>query len=189
LPIRAISLKLAQWEGLGLTREIDRLESTAHSGRARIVTFVIVLAIVAVMTHSSAVTAQDEDYLATPTPAPWQSPSAETIAQGKADFNNHCAPCHSESGKGNGPELKVIPDIKPKDLTMITAHNGGVFPYREVEDTIDGRKTIPGHKRFDMPFWGVNFQQQGQEFTPASDAQARKRIDAIVDYVATLQQP
>jgi hypothetical protein len=64
-----------------------------------------------------------------------------------------------------------------------------VFPYREVEDTIDGRKVIPSHKRFDMPFWGVNFQQQGQEFTPASEAQARKRIDAIVDYIATLQHP
>jgi mono/diheme cytochrome c family protein len=189
LLIRAISLKLAQREGFGLTREINRLESTAHSGHARIVTLAIVLAIAAVMTRSPAVTAQEEDYLATPTPTPWQSPSAETIAQGKADFNKHCAPCHSESGKGNGPELKVIPDIKPKNLTTIAARNGGVFPYREVEDIIDGRKMIPGHKRFDMPFWGVNFQQQGQEFTTASEAQARKRIDAIVDYVATLQQP
>jgi mono/diheme cytochrome c family protein len=142
-----------------------------------------------VMTFSSRAFGQDEDYLSTPTPAPWQSPTAETIAQGKADFNKHCAPCHSESGKGNGPELKVIPDIKPKDLTTIAAQNGGVFPYRYVEDTIDGRKLTPAHKRFDMPFWGVNFQQQGQEFTPASEARAKQRIDAIVDYVATLQQP
>jgi len=149
----------------------------------------IVLMAGTVMTFSSRSFAQDEDYLATPAPSPWQSPSAESIAQGKADFNKHCAPCHSENGKGNGPELKVIPDIKPKDLTTIAAQNGGVFPYRDVEDTIDGRKLTPAHKRFDMPFWGVNFQQQGQEFTPASEAQARKRIDAIVDYIATLQQP
>jgi mono/diheme cytochrome c family protein len=137
---------------------------------------------------SSRVFAQGEDYLATPTPAPWPSPSAQAIAQGKADFNKHCAPCHSENGKGNGPEVKVIPGIKPKDLTTITARNGGVFPYQEVEDTIDGRKIIPSHKRFDMPFWGVNFQQAGHEFTSASEVQARKRIDAIVDYIATLQQ-
>ena len=160
----------------------------SYAGRARIVAFAIIVA-ATMMTCPSGSYAQDEDYLATPTPAPWQSPSAEMLAQGKADFNKHCAPCHSESGKGNGPELKVIPDIKPKDLTTIAARNGGVFPYREVEDTVDGRKMIPGHKRFDMPFWGVNFQQQGQEFTSASEAQARKRIDAIVDYVATLQQP
>jgi mono/diheme cytochrome c family protein len=132
---------------------------------------------------------QDEDYLSTPTPAPWQSPNAETIAQGKVDFDKHCAPCHSESGKGNGPEVKVIPGIKPKDLTTIAARNGGVFPYQEIEDTIDGRKIIPSHKRFDMPFWGVNFQQPGQEFTSESEAKAKKRIAAIVDYVATRQQP
>src|SRR5438874_110893 len=120
--------------------------------------------------------AQGEDYLATPTPAPWQSPTTQQLAQGKADFLRYCAPCHSASGKGNGPEVKVIPDIKPKDLTKIEVHNGGVFPYREVENTIDGRKIIPSHKRFDMPFWGVNFQQQGQEFTPESEAKARVRI-------------
>ena len=143
----------------------------------------------AIMTFPSDAVAQDQDYLSTPTPAPWQSPSAEMIAQGRADFNKHCAPCHSEDAKGNGPELKVIPGIKPKDLTTIAAQNGGVFPYRDVESTIDGRKLVPSHKRLDMPFWGVNFQKSGQEFTPASEAQARKRIDALVDYVATLQRP
>jgi mono/diheme cytochrome c family protein len=156
---------------------------------ARIAGLVMALLVSNAMMLSPPASAQDEDYLATPTPAPWRSPSAEMIAQGRADFNKHCAPCHSENGKGNGPELKVIPGIKPANLTTIAARNGGVFPFREVEDTIDGRKIIPSHKRFDMPFWGVNFQQQGQEFTPASEAKARKRIDAIVDYIATLQQP
>ncbi|HKV54761.1 MAG TPA: cytochrome c [Candidatus Binataceae bacterium] len=133
--------------------------------------------------------AQDEsDYLATPTPAPWRTPTAEEITQGKADFIKHCAPCHSASGKGNGPEVKVIPGIKPKDLTKIAVHNGGVFPYQQVEDIIDGRKVIPSHKRFDMPFWGVNFQQQGREFTSASELKAKERIDAIVGYIATIQE-
>jgi mono/diheme cytochrome c family protein len=163
--------------------------SIRQRGPARITILVFALLVANLMLQSSITIAQEEDYLSTPTPAPWRSPSAETIAQGKVDFNKHCAPCHSESGKGNGPELKVIPGIKPKDLTTIAAQNGGVFPYRDVEDTIDGRKAIPSHKRFDMPFWGVNFQQQGQEFTPTSEAEARKRIDAIVDYIATLQQP
>jgi mono/diheme cytochrome c family protein len=168
---------------------MKRSKSICYLGCARIIGFAIILLAANVMVLSSRASAQDEDYLATPTPAPWQSPSAETIAQGRADFNKLCAPCHSESGKGNGPELKVIPGIKPKNLTTIAARNGGVFPFRDVEDTIDGRKVIPSHKRFDMPFWGVNFQQQGQEFTSTSEAKTRKRIDAIVDYIATLQQP
>jgi mono/diheme cytochrome c family protein len=170
-------------------RRMKRFKSIQCLSYARIVGLGIVLLPASVITLSSRLSAQEEDYLATPAPAPWQSPSAETVAQGKADFNKHCAPCHSESGKGNGPELKVIPGIKPKDLTTIAARNGGVFPFREVEDTIDGRKVIPSHKRYDMPFWGVNFQRQGQEFTPSSETQARKRIDAIVNYVATLQRP
>jgi mono/diheme cytochrome c family protein len=156
---------------------------------ARVVGVAPALLVAVLLGLASPAAAQNEDYLSTPTPAPWQSPSAAMMAQGRADFNKHCAPCHSESGKGNGPELKIIPGIKPKDLTRIAAQNGGVFPYRDVEDTIDGRKIIPSHKRFDMPFWGVNFQQQGQEFTTASEAEARQRIDAIVDYIATLQQP
>ncbi|MBV8453100.1 MAG: c-type cytochrome [Deltaproteobacteria bacterium] len=168
---------------------MKRLKLIWYPRYARIVSIAIVLMAANAMVLSSRASAQDEDYLATPKPAPWQSPSAETIAQGRADFNKHCAPCHSENAKGNGPELKVIPGIKPKDLTKIAVHNGGVFPFQDVEDTIDGRKLVPGHKRFDMPFWGVNFQQPGQEFSPASESQAKKRIDAIVDYVATLQQP
>src|ERR1700677_463599 len=37
----------------------------------------------------------------------------ENPTSGKEDFLNHCAPCHGDNGKGNGPELKVLPDIHP----------------------------------------------------------------------------
>jgi len=112
----------------------------------------------------------------------------ENPTSGKADFMNHCAPCHGDNGKGNGPELKVLPDIHPSDLTKITLRNGGVFPTQKVADMVDGRKAIPSHKRFDMPFWGVNFQQEGKEFTPESEARAKARIDALVAYVQSIQQ-
>jgi len=112
----------------------------------------------------------------------------ENPVSGKADFMNHCAPCHGDNGKGNGPELKVLPDIHPSDLTKITLRNGGVFPTQKVADMVDGRKAIPSHKRFDMPFWGVNFQQEGKEFTPESEARAKARIDALVAYIQSIQQ-
>lgn len=114
--------------------------------------------------------------------------SAEHPVSGKQDFMNHCAPCHGTDGKGNGPELKVLPDIHPSDLTSITLKNGGVFPRQKVADMVDGRKAIPSHKRFDMPFWGVNFQQEGKEFTPESEAKAKARIDALVNYVESIQR-
>jgi mono/diheme cytochrome c family protein len=112
----------------------------------------------------------------------------ENPTSGKEDFMNHCAPCHGDNGKGNGPELKVLPDIHPSDLTKITLRNGGVFPTQKVADMVDGRKAIPSHKRFDMPFWGVNFQQEGKEFTPESEARAKARIDALVTYIQSIQQ-
>lgn len=145
--------------------------------------FTLAILIVAAATMVGGLTfAQDQ-----PTPTPVPSPTAEQLAAGKADFIKHCAPCHSENGKGNGPEVKMIPGIKPADLTKIAMSNGGVFPFQSVEDTIDGRKAIPSHKRFDMPFWGVNFQQEGSEFTSASEAKAKARIDAIVFYIEELQ--
>ena len=114
--------------------------------------------------------------------------SEEHPVSGKQDFMNHCAPCHGDDGKGHGPELKVLPDIHPSDLTKISMKNGGVFPRQKVVDMVDGRKAIPSHKRFDMPFWGVNFQQEGKEFTPESEAKAKARIDALVAYVESIQR-
>jgi mono/diheme cytochrome c family protein len=128
--------------------------------------------------------AQEES---TASPPAQPSPTAAQIAAGKADFMKHCAPCHGENAMGHGPQVNVIPGIKPADLTKISAKNGGMFPFQKVEDTIDGRKKIPSHERFDMPFWGVNFQEEGKEFTPASEAKAKARTDAIVDYIETIQ--
>lgn len=140
--------------------------------------FALILAICAC--GSTAARAQDSDV--------YHPASEEHPQSGKQDFMNHCAPCHGTDGKGNGPELKVLPDIHPSDLTSITLKNGGVFPRQKVVDMVDGRKAIPSHKRFDMPFWGVNFQQEGKEFTPESEAKAKARIDALVAYVESIQR-
>lgn len=107
---------------------------------------------------------------------------------GKQDYMKYCAGCHGSDGKGNGPDLYVLPGIKPPDLTLLSKENAGVFPTDKVEATIDGRKLIPSHKRFDMPFWGVNLQEKGKEFTPESEAKVKKRIADIARYIETIQQ-
>ncbi len=118
----------------------------------------------------------------------WRADFALGQDAGKRDYTDECAQCHGADGKGKGSLLYVVPGIKPPDLTVLSKRHGGVFPFQEVEDTIDGRKGIPSHERFDMPFWGVRLQQEGKEFTPASDAQVKARIDAVVKYVESLQQ-
>ncbi len=114
--------------------------------------------------------------------------SEDHPASGKQDFMKHCAPCHGANGRGHGPEVNLIPDLHPPDLTVLAMKNGGVFPAKKIADTIDGRKSIPSHKRFDMPFWGVNFQQEGKEFSPRSEALAKARIAALVGYIRTIQR-
>jgi mono/diheme cytochrome c family protein len=115
--------------------------------------------------------------------------ATKSLAQdtGKQDFVKHCAGCHGTDGKGHGPDLYILAGVKPSDLTQLSKKNGGVFPTDEVKDTIDGRKTIPSHKRFDMPFWGVDFQRAGKEFTPESEAKVKQRIDNLVYYIETIQ--
>jgi mono/diheme cytochrome c family protein len=144
------------------------------------ITFGLALVLAAGLCGSTAALAQSSDV--------YHPASEENPASGKEDFMNHCAPCHGDNGKGNGPELKVLPDIHPTDLTKISLKNGGVFPTQKVMDMVDGRKVIPSHKRFDMPFWGVNFQQEGKEFTPESEARAKARIEALVDYIKSIQK-
>jgi mono/diheme cytochrome c family protein len=145
-------------------------------------------AFIAAMTATLGLTlpvfAQDEAV-----PSQQQSPQGATqVAAGKADFVKHCVPCHGNDAKGHGPEVNLIPGIKPADLTKMSKKNGGVFPFQDVEDTIDGRKKIPSHERFDMPFWGVNFQESGKEFSGESEAKSKARIDAIMAYIETIQE-
>jgi mono/diheme cytochrome c family protein len=107
---------------------------------------------------------------------------------GKQDYLENCAGCHGTDGKGHGPDLYIVPGIAPANLTMLAKQNGGVFPFQATEDAIDGRKGIPPHKRFDMPFWGVTMQEQGKAFTPESEAKVKARLDAVVRYIESIQQ-
>ncbi len=108
---------------------------------------------------------------------------------GIRDYQNYCAECHGLTGKGDGPSRLTIPmNPPPNDLTVMARKNGGKFPFDEVVDSIDGRKNIPSHARLQMPFWGTTLQKPGKEFTPESDAEVKKRIEAMARFVESIQQ-
>jgi mono/diheme cytochrome c family protein len=107
---------------------------------------------------------------------------------GKQDYDAYCADCHGSDGKGSGPSTSTIPmNPPPTDLTQMTKKNDGKFPFDQVVDIIDGRKSIPSHERVQMPFLGTTLQQPGKEFTPQSDAEVRQRIESMARYVESLQ--
>lgn len=108
---------------------------------------------------------------------------------GIQDYQIYCADCHGLRGKGDGPSRLTIPmNPPPNDLTVMAKKNGGIFPFDEVVDSIDGRKNIPSHARLQMPFWGTTLQKPGKEFTPESNAEVKRRIEAMARYVESLQE-
>jgi len=114
---------------------------------------------------------------------PLSLPDYASAQTGKADFQNYCAQCHGENGKG-GKEVDII----GPDLTLLSRKNGGKFPFQEVYEVVDGRKQAAAHKRLlDMPLWGVYFRPQGVS-EGASEAKVKSRITDLVSYIQSLQE-
>lgn len=110
--------------------------------------------------------------------------STAAAKAGSGLYVNYCASCHGPTAKGDGPTAAALTK-KPADLTLIAKRNGGKYPTDLVFRTIDGRNPVLGHGGQDMPIWGNAFlRAEGG----ATIEQARSRIDALVAYLATIQQ-
>lgn len=113
----------------------------------------------------------------------------EADDRGLTEYEVACMPCHGVSGKGDGPAATGL-SKRPADLTQIEAANGGVFPEQRVRDMIDGRSDVEAHGVRDMPVWGQRYRVPIDETDTAKEADQRARalIDALVDYLKTLQE-
>lgn len=118
---------------------------------------------------------------------------AQGTGIGKAEFNNSCAVCHGTNGDGNGPLAEMLKQ-KVADLTTLKKRNGGVFPFEQVYEIIDGRKMVSGHGTSDMPAWGHIYSEKAPEMTGPYGTQGdysayvRGRILALIGYIDSLQK-
>ena len=121
--------------------------------------------------------------------------AGSALAQQKVDFgqreyDSNCASCHGLKGKGDGPYKSMLTK-SPKDLTVLTKQNGGVFPVDRVISIIDGREEVPGHGPSDMPVWGREYSIKAHEayldVPYPFEAYVRTRILTLMEYVARLQ--
>lgn len=111
------------------------------------------------------------------------SPRVETA--GREAFLRHCASCHGEGGKGDGPLASEL-TAAPADLTRIAARNEGRFDERALMRVIDGRREVAAHGDRDMPVWGAVFEEEGRdEPYPAYQSLLKSRF--LVDYLRTIQ--
>ena len=111
--------------------------------------------------------------------------STVTTESGSALFRSYCASCHGTAAKGDGP-LAASLRVAPADLTRIAKRNHGTYDAARVRRAIDGRDAKEIHGGSDMPVWGDAFKRAGEGY---SEAKVKERIDALVDHLATLQEP
>lgn len=80
-------------------------------------------------------------------------PPAATPLGGKQVYMRYCSACHGESGRGDGI-VSGLMRPHPTDLTLMTKHNEGSFPFMRTVQILDGRQMIRAHGDPDMPVWG-----------------------------------
>jgi mono/diheme cytochrome c family protein len=98
-------------------------------------------------------------------------------------FKTYCASCHGREARGDGP-LAATMRRRPANLTEIAKRNKGTYPGDLVYRIIDGRTKVPGHGGPDMPVWGDTFMRTADD---ADEASVKHRIQALVDYLETIQ--
>ncbi|MEE8076505.1 MAG: cytochrome c [Candidatus Binatia bacterium] len=83
-------------------------------------------------------------------------PADGNAAAGKMIYQENCAPCHGQGGKGDGPGAKLLP-VKPADHT-----NGNVMSKRSDRDLTEiiSKGGLDVKKSSFMPAWGGLFTDQ-----------------------------
>jgi len=114
---------------------------------------------------------------------------ARDLSVGASEYQLSCAGCHGMRGRGNGPMAGSLTK-KPTDLTKLEEANDYQFPYLKVFHVIDGRAMLPDHGTRDMPVWGRRYAEDvGDSRGPyGSEVAVRERIEALVQYVQSLQE-
>jgi len=115
-----------------------------------------------------------------------QSPPTD---EGRQDFESSCAVCHGVDGKGDGPYARSH-ELTTPDLTLLTARNGGVFPYRRVAEIVDGRSGLIIHGIPGMPVWGDRYKAMAaaecRDAHCDPESVVRARVRALTEYIRRL---
>lgn len=110
---------------------------------------------------------------------------ANSPVDGSVLFAEHCATCHGVFGEGDGvvaPSLAVV----LQDLRYLTERNNGEFPREFIIEIVDGRAMRAAHGPEGMPVWGAELAR-GEPFTASVEAQVNAKIDALADYLESIQ--
>jgi mono/diheme cytochrome c family protein len=113
---------------------------------------------------------------------------ANPVAAGRRAYATRCASCHGLEARGDGP---VGPALRtaPPDLTWLAERNGGEFPRDYVIAAVTGNAAIPAHGTREMPVWSdCVAPADGNGAGVAASVYLRRTVEALADYLATLQR-
>lgn len=103
-------------------------------------------------------------------------------AAGKITYQKHCAACHGESGKGDGPVASALKPA-PTDLTALSKSHEGKFPEGFVAAALKFGRNLSAHGSPDMPVWGERFKTM----EPLHDPTGQQHLDDLLAYLKTIQ--
>ncbi len=114
----------------------------------------------------------------------------DAIIEGEKEYQERCALCHGENGKGDGPYSFALV-FKPADLTRLVVDNNGTFPFLETFLIIDGRDMNKYHGTRLMPIWGDRYSQETwtQVSPEFANTLIRGRIFEVVLFLYSIQEP
>ena len=102
---------------------------------------------------------------------------ATAVERGRGLFQQHCAACHGERGKGNGPAAGGLSQ-RPADLTTL-AKRKGAFSAAQIEATIRGADRVIAHGSPGIMMWG-------DAFLPATNPNAHA-IAEVIAFIESIQ--
>ena len=104
---------------------------------------------------------------------------------GSALYAANCANCHGTYGEGDGIVTPAL-SVALQDLRYLADRNGGEYPADFIREIVDGRAMRAAHGPEGMPIWGAEFAR-GEGFDEAADARVAAKIDALVDFLSSIQ--
>lgn len=109
---------------------------------------------------------------------------ARLIERGRVLYRAHCAVCHGDGGKGDGPQARDLNVVVP-DLTKLSARHQQRFPRDTVYEAIDGKRLPAGHSAREMPVWGLSLREIGSDSD--QEDMVRGRILQLILYLESIQ--
>jgi len=102
------------------------------------------------------------------------APTQENLAAGKNQFNTFCAPCHGETGRGDGPAAHIL-RVAPSNLIDGTAKGRSEgYIYGVIRDGVRAMPSYAGELPADQRWQAVMYLKSLQQPDTAKPGVAAK---------------